>query len=320
MTKDHTSKTSAQAKAAPKGASKPERIAKVLARAGVASRREVERMIMQGRVSIDGKVLDTPATLVTSTKGITVEGQAVGEREHTRVWRLYKTGDCVTTSHDPGGRKTIYNLLPEDLPRVITVGRLDLTTEGLLLLTNDGELARWMELPKTGWKRTYRVRVYGRVKESDLDGLKKGVTVEGVKYGPIEASLERSQGANAWLKISIREGKNREIRRVMEHLGLRVNRLIRTSYGPYELGNMEEGDVVEVPATGIATSLPKEMRGNFNLPPKEVDVESPRKGHAKAKPKKPFRGSGGPRPSGKPKPKPKTGPKSHAGKAKGRRK
>ena len=300
MSKDNTSQKSATQKG--------ERIAKVLARAGVASRREVERMINEGRVSIDGKVLDTPATLVTSTKGITVDGHEVGEKDYTRVWRLYKTPDCVTTSHDPGGRKTIYDLLPEDMPRVITVGRLDLTTEGLILLTNDGELARWMELPKTGWKRTYRVRVYGRVKESDLESLKKGVTVEGVKYGPIEASVERSQGSNAWLRVSIREGKNREIRRVMEHLGLRVNRLIRISYGPYELGSMEEGEGVEVPATAIATYLPKEMRGSFNLPPKMDNAEKAKLGHATAKPKKPYKGSGGPRPSGKPKPKPKTGP------------
>lgn len=238
---------------------KGERIAKVLARAGIASRREVERMISEGQISLNGKILDTPATLVTSTEGISVNGTAVGAPQKSCVWRFHKPKGVVTTSNDPEGRQTVFDLLPKDLPRLISVGRLDYNTEGLLLLTNDGGLSRWMELPQTGWKRQYRVRVHGRVNEEALKRLKAGITIEGVKYGSVEASLERTQGTNAWLKVSIREGKNREIRKIMEHLGLRVNRLIRTAYGPFELGQLEMGDVAEIPHAGLLESVPHEL-------------------------------------------------------------
>lgn len=240
---------------APKG----ERIAKVLARAGVASRREVERMIAAGQISIDGKTLDTPATLVTSTAGIQVNGVDVGGVEGSKVWRFHKPKGVMTTNKDPEGRKTVFDLLPESLPRVLSVGRLDYNTEGLLLLTNDGGLSRWMELPKTGWKRQYRVRVHGKVKEEVLKQLRKGVVVDGIKYGSVDAKLERTQATNAWLKVSIREGKNREIRKIMEHVGLKVNRLIRIAYGPFELGNLEEGEVDEVSDAGLLESVPKEL-------------------------------------------------------------
>ncbi len=233
-----------------------ERIAKRIARAGICSRRDAERMIEEKRVAVNGKLLDSPACVVTASDRITVDGVALPEKEPTRLWRYHKPSGLVTTHRDPEGRPTLFEKLPEDMPRVISVGRLDLTSEGLLLLTNDGELARRLELPSTGWIRRYRVRVNGDVDEAALAGLANGVTVEGVRYGPIDAVLEKRQGlANAWLTVSITEGKNREIRRVMSYLGYRVNRLIRIAYGPFQLGYLPEGAVEEIPTRTLRDQL-----------------------------------------------------------------
>lgn len=233
-----------------------ERIAKRIARAGICSRRDAEKLIEEGRVSINGKVLTTPAHVVVPGDKITVNGALLPEKEPTRLWRYHKPAGLVTTHRDPQGRPTLFEKLPEDMPRVISVGRLDLTSEGLLLLTNDGELARRLELPATGWIRRYRVRVHGEVDEAALAALAQGVTVEGVRYGPIDAVLEKRQGAaNAWLLVGLTEGKNREIRRVMAHLGYRVTRLIRTSYGPFQLGYLAEGAVEEVPPRVLRDQL-----------------------------------------------------------------
>lgn len=223
-----------------------ERIAKVLARAGLCSRRDAEKWIADGRVSVNGKVLTSPALNVTARDRIAVDGQPIGEAAPARLWRYHKARGLVTTHRDPQGRPTVFERLPANLPRTISVGRLDINTEGLLLLTNDGALARLLELPSTGWTRRYRVRAFGRITQKDLDALKSGVTVEGVRYGPIEALLEREQGDNLWISLSLREGKNREVKRVMEHLGLKVNRLIRVSYGPFSLGDLPAGSVDEV--------------------------------------------------------------------------
>jgi 23S rRNA pseudouridine2605 synthase len=243
-------------------AGKGERIAKVLARAGVASRREVERMIAEGRVALDGAPVEKPQTLVLDTKGITVDGKPVKDREPSRLWRYNKPRGLVTTNRDPEGRKTVFDALPGKLPRVLSVGRLDINSEGLLILTNDGALARWMELPKTGWKRRYRVRVHGNVDEARLKALSKGITVEGVTYGPIEARLERQQGSNAWLEMGLREGKNREVRKVLEAMGLKVTRLIRTAYGPMELGSLAGGEVDEMPVVALRSFFPKDLTGS----------------------------------------------------------
>jgi len=234
---------------------KGERIAKRIARAGICSRRDAERLIQLGKVTLNGKVLDSPAVLVTDADVIVCDGRKVGELERTRVWRYHKPAGLVTTHRDPQGRPTVFQKLPEGMPRVVSVGRLDLSSEGLLLLTNDGELARRLELPAAGWVRRYRVRVHGQVDPEMLVGLEKGVTVEGVKYGPIKAVLDRQQGANAWLTLSLKEGKNREVRRVMEHLGWPVSRLIRVSYGPFQLGSLPEGAVEEMPAKVIKEQL-----------------------------------------------------------------
>jgi 23S rRNA pseudouridine2605 synthase len=224
-----------------------ERIAKVIARSGLCSRRDAERLIAEGRVALGGAVVTTPATLVAAGDVVTVDGQPLPEKERVRLWRYHKPNGLVSTHRDEKGRPTVFDALPPDMPRVISVGRLDLTSEGLLLLTNDGGLARTLELPSTGWKRRYRARVYGKVTEAHLAKLLDGVTVDGIRYGPIEALLEREQGDNAWLTVSLREGKNREVRRVLEHLGLKVNRLIRVAYGPFQLGNLPRGAVEEVP-------------------------------------------------------------------------
>lgn len=229
--------------AQPKG----ERIAKALARAGVASRREAERMIEAGRVSVNGTLLDTPAFLVTAKDNILVDNAPINKKEPARLWRYHKPDGLLTTHHDPAGRPTVFENLPKTLPRVISVGRLDMTSEGLLLLTNDGELARILELPATGWARRYRARVYGRPTQEQLDSLLKGVYIDGVRTGPIEAKLDKQQGGNAWISITIREGKNREIRRAFETLDMRVNRLIRLSYGPFQLGDLLKAGVEEVP-------------------------------------------------------------------------
>ncbi|MEO5374261.1 MAG: rRNA pseudouridine synthase [Alphaproteobacteria bacterium] len=234
---------------------KGERVAKVLARAGVCSRREAERLIAEGRVRVNGQVLTTPAVLVGETDLVAVDGKPLAAREKTRLWRFHKPRGLVTTHRDPEGRPTVFGALPPDLPRVISVGRLDLTSEGLLLLTNDGTLARKLELPATGWVRRYRVRVHGTVEPARLVALEKGITIDGVAYGPIKALLDRTQGSNAWLTVGLREGKNREIRRVMEHMGWTVSRLIRVSYGPFQLGLLAEGAVEEVPGRILKEQL-----------------------------------------------------------------
>lgn len=242
-----------------------ERIAKRLARAGVCSRRDAERLIAEGRVRVNGQVLQSPALNVTDADRIEVDGQRIGGKEPTRLWRYHKPKGLVTSHNDEHGRDTIFDHLPEDLPRVISVGRLDLTSEGLLLLTNDGALSRYLELPATGWTRKYRVRAYGRTSQRDLDALQKGVTVDGVTYGAIEATLEKEQGDNVWVHVVLREGKNREIRRVFEHLGLQVNRLIRLSYGPFQLGKLEEGAVEEISAKAIREALAKSAPPGLQL-------------------------------------------------------
>jgi 23S rRNA pseudouridine2605 synthase len=233
-----------------------ERIAKRLARAGLCSRREAERWIAAGRVAVDGVTLATPAFLVTAASRIVVDGKPVGAAEPARLWRYHKPAGLVTTHRDPAGRPTIFANLPPGLPRVISVGRLDLTSEGLLLLTNDGALARHLELPATGWIRRYRVRVHGAVEPAKLVALARGITIEGIAYGAIEARLERQQGGNAWLTMALTEGKNREIRRIVEHFGWRVTRLIRVSFGPFQLGALARGAVEEV-----ATKVLREQLG-----------------------------------------------------------
>lgn len=234
---------------------KGERIAKRLARAGVCSRREAERWIAEGRVAVDGVTLTTPAVTVTEESRVTVDGRAVAKPERARLWRYHKPKGVLCTAHDPQGRPTVIEQLPPGLPRVVTVGRLDMSSEGLLLLTNDGELKRHLELPATGWLRRYRARVFGPVDAKRLAQLKRGITVDGISYGPIEAALERQKGANAWLTVALREGKNREVRRVLEHLGLKVSRLIRTAYGPFQLGGLPEGAVDEIPGKVIREQL-----------------------------------------------------------------
>jgi 23S rRNA pseudouridine2605 synthase len=236
---------------------KPERIAKRLARAGLCSRREAERWIAEKRVSVDGHVLDSPAVTVTAKSRIAVDGKPLKSAEPTRLWRYHKPAGLVSTHRDPAGRPTLFEKLPKGLPRVISIGRLDLPSEGLLLLTNDGALARHLELPATGWIRRYRARVFGSVDVEALARLKDGVTVAGVRYGPIEATLDRRQGRNAWLTVALGEGKNREVRKVLEHLGLTVNRLIRTSYGPFQLGSLPSGEVEEVTGKVLREQLGK---------------------------------------------------------------
>lgn len=222
------------------------RIAKLLARAGVASRREVERMIAEGRVAKDGALIDTPATLLVSLTGVTVDGQPVAETPPPRLFLFHKPAGVLTTERDPRGRPTIYDRLPKDLPRLVPVGRLDYNTEGLLLLTNDGGLKRQLELPSTGVERAYRARAFGQVSQPQLEALIGGVEIEGIRYGSIDANIERRTGANLWIEMILTEGKNREVRRVLEHLGLEVNRLIRTRYGPFVLGDLPVGGVGEV--------------------------------------------------------------------------
>ncbi len=242
-----------------------ERIAKYLARAGVASRREAERLIEQGIVTVDGEILSTPAFKVTPDMEVKVDGRRVGARQPTRLWRYHKPDGLVTTHRDPQGRRTVFDALEGRLPRVISVGRLDLTTEGLLLLTNDGELARHMELPATGWTRRYRVRAHGRVTQRDLDGLKEGIEIDGIAYRPIRAELDQVQGGNVWLTMSINEGKNREVRAVCRHLGLQVNRLIRTAYGPFQLGRLKKDQFEEIPAKQLRDQLGDKVAARFGL-------------------------------------------------------
>lgn len=283
-----------------------ERIAKWLARAGVASRRDAEKLIAEGRVKLGGKVVETPATFITPGDHVTVDGKPVAAPERTRLFRYHKPAGLVTTHRDPEGRPTVFEKLPPGLPRLVSVGRLDLTSEGLLLLTNDGELARKLELPTNGWLRRYRVRVHGKVEEKALAALSRGVTVDGVQYGPIEAGLDARQGTNAWLTVSIREGKNREVRRVMAHLGLEVTRLIRTAYGPFQLGVLPRGAVEEVNAKVLREQLgldaPKRLREVASEiaaePPPEGPRRPPRARNAAMGPRRPVRGRGAPRRGG----------------------
>lgn len=248
--------------------SEGERIAKYLARCGVASRREIESLISEGAVAVNGRKLDTPAFKVTGRERITVNGELVKRPERTRLWRYHKPAGLVTTNSDPEGRATVFQELPKSLPRTVTIGRLDLTTEGLLLLTNDGELARKLELPDTGLTRTYRARAHGRVTPEALKALKDGVTTDdGETYGSIIAELERELGANSWLRVSLQEGRKREVRRALEAVGLMVNRLIRVSYGPFELGKLQPGAVEEIPEADWRARLGMEVEGRSERKP-----------------------------------------------------
>ncbi|WP_434613902.1 pseudouridine synthase [Azospirillum sp. B2RO_4] len=276
---DTAKKSKSATPAAGSAAAGGERIAKRLARAGLCSRRDAERWIAEGRVAVNSRVLDSPACVVRSGDIVQVDGKVIPEPEPARLWRYHKPSGLVTTARDEKGRETVFDRLPPDLPRVVSIGRLDLTTEGLLLLTNDGELARFLELPATGWTRRYRVRVFGEVDEKQLAALEKGPTIEGVKYGPIEAVLDRIQGRNAWLTVSLKEGKNREIRKVMESLGLQVNRLIRVAYGPFQLGKLEEGAVEEVPKRVVR----EQIAPFFGTPEGAEPAESGTKQRAKAR-------------------------------------
>lgn len=263
----------------------PQRIAKLLARAGVASRREIERMIEDGRIAIDGKPVEKPATLLTSLDGVTVDGKPVKAPAPTRLFRYHKPAGLLTTERDPKGRPTIYDRLPKGLPRVMPVGRLDLNTEGLLLLTTDGEFKRQLELPATGVERSYRARVFGEVSQAQLEELIHGIEIEGIRYGAIDANLERRTGRNGWVEMRLREGKNREVRRVLEHLGLKVSRLIRTAYGPLALGDLPAGAVDEVrqhdlvafrKALGSNLPMPKPGQGAARAP--AGAAQGPRRG------------------------------------------
>ena len=271
-----------------------ERIAKVVSRAGLASRRDAEEWITQCRVTVNGRVINSPALDVTANDVISVDGKPLPPRERTRLFMFHKPRGLMTTHADPEGRPTVFDNLPEGLPRLISIGRLDFNTEGLLLLTNDGGLARALELPDTGWLRRYRVRAHGEVTQAQLDELKKGVEVDGVKYGSIDATLERDQGANVWLVFAIREGKNREVRNVMAHLGLEVNRLIRVSYGPFQLGELAEGQVEEVKTRVLREQLGEKIAtlagADFNRPmpgekSEDAEADAPRG-------KKPFKPAG----------------------------
>jgi 23S rRNA pseudouridine2605 synthase len=274
-----------------------ERIAKVMARAGLASRRDAEEWITQGRVTVNGRVINSPALDVTSNDVIAIDGKPLPPRERTRLFMFHKPRGLMTTHADPEGRPTVFDNLPEGLPRLISIGRLDFNTEGLLLLTNDGGLARALELPDTGWLRRYRVRAHGEVTQGQLDELKKGVEIDGVKYGSIDATLERDQGANVWLVFAIREGKNREVRNVMAHLGLEVNRLIRVSYGPFQLGELEEGKVEEVKTRVLREQLGEKIAAlagaDFNRPMPGDKTESEKPDDTDApRGKKPFKPAG----------------------------
>ncbi|MBL8562971.1 MAG: pseudouridine synthase [Gemmobacter sp.] len=257
----------APAPAAPEG----ERIAKMLSRAGVASRREAERLIEAGEVKVNGKIITSPALNVTAKDKVTVSGQPVAEKQPVRLWLYYKPEGLVTSNADEKGRDTVFDHLPEDLPRVMTVGRLDLNSEGLLLLTNDGGLKRRLELPSTGWLRKYRVRIHGNPTDPDFEPLRKGIEVEGERFQPMQVVLDRIQGANAWVTVGLREGKNREIRRAMAAIGLTVNRLIRISYGPFRLNELEPGQVEEV--------RPRVLKDQLGFDPFAEEEEAPAPRH-----------------------------------------
>ncbi|MCW8843464.1 MAG: rRNA pseudouridine synthase [Rhodobacteraceae bacterium] len=276
---------------------KGDRIAKVLARAGLASRREAERMIEAGRVTVNGAKITSPALNVTDTDRITVDGKPLAEPEPERLWLYHKPTGLVTTHKDEQGRETIFDALPEDMPRVMSVGRLDLNSEGLLLLTNDGGIKRQLELPSTGWLRKYRVRVNGRPNDDTIAPLRRGITIEGERFQPMDVSLDRQQGANAWLTVGIREGRNREVRRAMEAVGLSVNRLIRVSYGPFQLGNLKSGEVEEVRRRVMRDQLGLDGAKPAEARPKPQRSRKP--GPSKGKPAAPSRN---PKPTGKPGP------------------
>jgi 23S rRNA pseudouridine2605 synthase len=264
-----------------------ERIAKTLSRAGIASRRDAERMIAEGRVSVNGKVIVSPALNVTEKDRIVVDGKMVAEAEPARLWLYHKPSGIVTTTRDEKDRPTDFDNLPADMPRVMAVGRLDLTSEGLLLLTNDGELKRKLELPSTGWLRRYRVRVYGPIGDAALDKLRAGIEVDGVRYQPMIVTFDREQGSNTWLTISLREGKNREIRRAVEFVGATVTRLIRVSYGPFQLGKLKAGEVEEIKRRVLREQLGLDSSGEQTPrlkpqrqrkpAPKQVDAKPGRK-------------------------------------------
>jgi 23S rRNA pseudouridine2605 synthase len=256
-----------------------QRIAKVMARAGVCSRRDAEAWIAEGRVAVNGEVLKSPAFNVSETDDVRVDGKPLAAPERTRLFLFHKPRGLVTTARDPEGRQTVFAVLPPDLPRLVAIGRLDINTEGLLLLTNDGGLARVLELPSTGWLRRYRVRAHGIIEQAALDRLSEGVTIDGVDYLGVEAKLDREQGANAWLTLGLREGKNREIKKILEHLGLAVNRLIRVSFGPFELGDLPEGEVMEVRTRvlrdQLGVKLAKEANVDFDAPQIVVNESPP---------------------------------------------
>ncbi len=243
----------------------PMRIAKAIAHAGLCSRRDAEVWIEQGRVTVNGKVLTTPAHVVGASDRVIVDGKPLPETGSPRLWRYHKPKGLLTSHKDPQGRKTVFEALPAELPRVVSVGRLDIGTEGLLLLTTDGELARHLELPSTGWLRRYRVRAHGRVTQEQLDALRDGVTIDGVHYGPVEARIDRKQGSNVWLMLGLREGKNREVKRLAEHLGLTVNRLIRISFGPFALGDLAPGAVSEVKTRVLEDQLGTKLTETLGL-------------------------------------------------------
>lgn len=252
----------------------PMRIAKAIARAGICSRREAETYIAAGRITVNGKKISSPALNVTAKDKIKVDGKALPDQEPVKLWRYHKPKGLVTTAKDEKDRETIFSKLPKDLPRTITIGRLDINTEGLLLLTNDGELARHLELPKTGWLRRYKVRAKGSITQDKFDALKEGITIEGIKYGPIQASLIKEQGSNCWFTMGLREGKNREIKRICEHLGLNVNRLIRLSFGPFMLGDLKSGEVEEVHSHILADQLGPELAEKFHIKPSTNQAKS----------------------------------------------
>jgi 23S rRNA pseudouridine2605 synthase len=241
------------------------RIAKAIAHAGLCSRRDAEDWIAQGRVAVNGKVLATPACVVGPSDRVTVDGKPLPQAGRPQLFRYHKPKGLVTSHKDPQGRKTVFEALPPDLPRVVSIGRLDLNTEGLLLLTTDGELARHLELPSTGWLRRYRVRAHGKVTEADLDRLRQGVALGGIQYEPVEARIDREQGGNVWLTLGLREGKNREVKRLLESLGLTVNRLIRISFGPFALGDLAPGEVSEVKPRVLADQLGARLAAELGL-------------------------------------------------------
>jgi 23S rRNA pseudouridine2605 synthase len=259
-------------------AERGDRIAKVLARAGLCSRREAERWIAEGRVALDGVVLTGPAVLVPPGAIVLVDGKPVAEPEPSRLWRYHKPAGLVTSHKDEKGRETLFDALPASIGRVISVGRLDLNSEGLILLTNDGELARRLELPSTGWIRRYKVRIHGTVTSERLASLERGVTIDGVRYGPIKAELERIQGSNAWCIAALAEGKNREVRRVFEHLGCSVNRLIRLAYGPFQLGALPRGELEEVPRRVVRDQLGLGPAGDKGKRPEVLPPDAHRRG------------------------------------------